>query len=136
MNEMYDMSVVIHLVAVIVLVGLIVLNISILKAEKDIHQYAYKMRKLLPISYSMIVIIIFTGAVMMAAKHLEFSTANIAMIILSLYLIPVEIKRYKSLKHLNIKAENAFENYKKSAQKILISELGLIVLISIWMFIL
>jgi hypothetical protein len=133
MDEMYNLSVDIHLGAVVILVGLIAYNIFLLSREPDIRTYAYKMRVVIPFSYFMIFTIIFTGAIMMAAKHLDFTIENIVMIILSLYLIPAEIKRYKILKRTNPKENGAFETYKNIGFKILASELGLIMLISIWM---
>lgn len=135
MNEMYDLSVSIHLGAVVILVGLIAYNIFLLSSTQEIRQYAYKMRTIIPFSYFMIFTIIFTGAVMMAAKHLDFTMQNIAMIILSLYIIPSEIKRYKILKRTNPKEHGAFEEYKNIGFKILASELALIMVISVWMMI-
>jgi len=56
------------------------------------------------------------------------------MILLSIILIVFEIKRSKPLKYASIAEEGAFEKYKKEAQTILISEIALIVLVSLWMF--
>ena len=71
---------------------------------------------------------------MMAAKHLEFSVANIVMIVLSVVIIIFEIKRSKPLKYASIADEGAFEKYKKDATSILVAEMALIVMISIWMY--
>ena len=78
---------------------------------------------------------IFTGMVMMAAKQLSFTVPNVAMILLSVVLIVFEIRRSKPLKYASIAEEGAFEKYKKDARTILASEIVLIILISIWMFI-
>jgi hypothetical protein len=88
----------------------------------------------MPISLSLIIITIFTGIVMMAGKHLNFSFANIVMIMLSIIFIGLEVKRYKTLKYeTDIKQENAFERYKQKAFRILGIEMALLVAMSAWM---
>jgi len=56
------------------------------------------------------------------------------MIVLSVVLIVFEMKRSKPLKYASIAEEGAFEKYKKDASMILVSEIALIIMISIWMY--
>lgn len=91
----------------------------------------------MPISGSLIALILFTGAVMMAAKHLEFTIANIAMIVIAIVMIILEAKRYKTLKRkTDITQEDAFGEYKQKAFRFLGIEMALLVSMSIWMMIL
>ncbi len=91
----------------------------------------------MPISGSLIALILFTGAVMMAAKHLEFSFANIAMIVIAIVMIILEAKRYKTLKRkTDITQESAFSEYKQKAFRFLGIEMALLVSMSVWMMIL
>jgi hypothetical protein len=135
MNEMYNMSIDIHWMGVVAMAVVIVGNILHVKMANDIHFFAKKMRQIMPVMASLLFIILFTGVVMMAAKHLDFSIENIVMILFNIVLIVLEAKRYASLKHCNIKEENVFENYKVKAFKILTIELTGTLLITAWMLI-
>lgn len=77
---------------------------------------------------------LFTGIVMMAAKHLNFTIENIVMIFIGVVLIVLEAKRAKMLRFLNAKKERALEAYKPFGLKILYIEFLLITLISLWMW--
>jgi len=135
MNEMYNMSIVTHFYGVVwILVG-IVINLMILKVASNIAIYKRQMRIFTPIHSIGIGMVIFTGVVMMAAKHLNFSIENIVMIIFALAIIILEAKRAKTLKYLNPKVENGLENFKPLATNILLFEIFITLLISTWMVI-
>lgn len=135
MNEMYNMGLSIHSIATGVLLGVVLMNIVLLMKIKDLVKYKRNMSlMLMPLSSMVLGAVIFTGIVMMAAKHLEFSVANIVMILLSFALIYLEIKRVKLLKYINVKKERALEAYKSFALRILYIEFVLISLISLWMW--
>ncbi len=84
MEALYTMGLEIHTVGVVVLMGVVMFNIAMLAFSKQIVMYAKRMRIVMPISSSLIALVLFTGSIMMAAKHLEFTLANIAMIVLGL----------------------------------------------------
>jgi len=134
MNAMYDMSLSIHWWGVLLLIGIFLASLWQLNRSKDVLAYLRKMRIQGPLIFMAMFIPIFTGMVMMAAKHLDFTIANIIMILLSIILIVFEIRRSKPLKFASIAEEGAFEMYKKEARMILISEIALIILVSLWMF--
>ncbi|MCJ7766025.1 MAG: hypothetical protein MUP09_08815 [Thiovulaceae bacterium] len=129
------MSLTIHGWGVLLLAGIFLATLWQLNRSEDVLAYLRKMRIQGPLTFMAMFVPIFTGMVMMAAKHLSFTIPNIAMVVLSVVLVVFEIKRYKPLKYGSIMEEGAFDKYKKEAQTILISETALIVLISIWMFI-
>ena len=134
MEALYRTGLEIHFVGVVVLVSVVMFNIIMLALSRQIIRYAKRLRIVIPISSSLITITIFTGIVMMAAKHLNFSLANIAMIVVSILFIVLEVKRYKILKHeTNIKHENAFVLYKKKAFRLLGIQMALLVVMSVWM---
>lgn len=71
---------------------------------------------------------------MMAAKHLHFTFANIAMITIAIVMIILEAKRYKTLKRkTDITQEGAFSEYKKKAFRFLGIEISLLIAITFWM---
>ena len=134
MNQMYNMSLSIHEVGIFLLLFVFAGSLWQLKNANDLMVYLKKMRIQSPMIMMLMFVPIFTGMVMMAAKHLEFTVANIVMIVLSIVLIVFEIKRSKPLKYASIAEEGAFEHYKKDAKTILVAEMALIVMISIWMY--
>ncbi|MEA1919884.1 MAG: hypothetical protein U9N52_08600 [Campylobacterota bacterium] len=134
MNEMYTMSVDIHMMGVVMMMAVILGNLLHVTMADDIRIYAKKMRQIMPIISSLMFLLLFTGTVMMAAKHLDFTIENIIMIVFNIFLIILETKRYMSLKHCNPNKENVFENYKIKATKILWIELLGTLVISIWMW--
>ncbi len=137
MEAMYKTGLNIHYFGVIVLMGVVVFNIVMLSLSHHIIRYAKRMRIVMPISGSLIALILFTGAVMMAAKHLEFTFANIAMIVIAIVMIILEAKRYKNLKRrTDITQEGAFGEYKQKAFRFLGIEMALLVSMSVWMMVL
>lgn len=134
MEALYTTGLEIHFVGVVVLMAVVMFNIIMLLLSHQIIRYAKRLRIVMPISSSLIIITIFTGVVMMASKHLSFSLANIAMMVLSILFIVLEVKRYKMLKHeTDIKQENAFTLYKKKALRVLGIEMALLIVMSAWM---
>ncbi len=134
MNEMYNMSIVSHYYSVIGILVVILANIWMLNSAKNIANYQRQMRIFTPMGSIAIGSIIFTGVIMMAAKHLNFTIENILMIVFAVSIIILEVKRAKGLKYLNPKLENALENFKTQAIKLLFAEVILTMSISVWMW--
>lgn len=129
MQEMYQMSINIHATGVLALIVVVVLNMIILKISSDIVAYSKKMRRLMPISSSILALIIFTGVVMIAAKHLDFTPQNIVMILFALIAIVVDVYRYKSLK---ASTQDRFRSYQQRVYALFVSELVLLVAVIVW----
>jgi 4-amino-4-deoxy-L-arabinose transferase-like glycosyltransferase len=124
----------IHYFGVIVLMGVVVFNLAMLALSQQVVRYAKRMRIVMPVSASLLALILFTGAVMMAAKHLAFTLPNIAMIAIAVVIIVLEAKRYKTLKRrTDITNEGAFAAYKSKAFRFLGIELALLAGMSGWM---
>ena len=135
MNEMYNMGLSLHSIGGIALVGVVFLNIFMLRIAKDLQKYKRLMSIfLLPLTATVIGLDIFTGVIMMAAKHLDFTIANIVMIIISIILIVLEAKRAKSLKYINPNKDRALEAYKGYGIKLLYIEAAWVLVIFIWMW--
>jgi len=135
MNEMYNMGLSIHSIGGIALTGVIFLNIFFLRSAKDLQKYKRLMSiVLLPLTATVIGLEIFTGVIMMAAKHLDFTIENIVMIAISILLIVLEVKRAKSLKYMNPNKERSLEAYKNYGIKFLYIELVWILVIFLWMW--
>jgi SNF family Na+-dependent transporter len=115
--------------------GVNLVNIFMLSVAKNINKYRRNTSLFIPIGMTMIGVLIFTGIVMMAAKHLDFTIENIIMILFATILIVLENKRSKALIYLDTRVENSFETYKKYAIKIFMLEIVTVLSISLWMWI-
>ncbi|QOP46440.1 hypothetical protein FM071_09100 [Sulfurimonas paralvinellae] len=129
------MGLALHSWSAIAVLVMIFINLFILISSEDLAKYK-RANSLywVPLEITVLGSLLFTGVVMMAAKHLEFSVENIAMIILGIVLIVLEAKRLKALKYLSTKKENAFNVYKPFGRTILQAEFILVLLMSLWMW--
>jgi hypothetical protein len=135
MNEMYSMGLSLHSIGAAAILAVVFLNLFILISYNDLKKYRRINSVFLqPLTFTAYGLAVFTGIVMMAAKHLEFSFANIVMIVISVVFIVLEMKRLKALKFLNEKKDHAFNAYKPIARTILQVEFAIIVLISLAMW--
>ena len=135
MNEMYSMGLSLHSLSVVAILAVIFINLFILMSAKDLKKYKrIHALYLNPLVITVLGSLLFTGVVMMAAKHLQFSLANIAMIVLGVVLIVLEAKRSKALKNLSETKEHALYVYKPFGRTLLQIEFILVVLISLWMW--
>lgn len=135
MNEMYNMGLSLHSIAAVAILIVIFLNLYFLISYSDLEKYKRVMSIFLtPLTATTLGFVIFTGVIMMAAKHLDFTLANIAMIIISIIFIGLEVKRIKTLKYMDASKERAFTAYKPLARTILQIEFLMVLVISIWMW--
>jgi hypothetical protein len=134
MNEMYDMSIVTHNFGVIGILIVVFINLGLLLSATDIKKYKRVMSLFTPIGSLAIGGVIFTGIVMMAAKHLHFTIENVVMILFAIGVISLEVTRAKTLKRLSILQENALADFKIFATKLLLLEAAATLLMSAWMW--
>jgi len=129
------MGIVTHYYGVVAVIGVIVLNLYKLYSAKSIVDYKRFNSLFNPIGSTFIGSVIFTGVLMMAAKHLDFTIPNILMIIIAIYVIVLEVKRSKKLKFIRNDDLEKFALYKIEVYKLLSIQTILIVLISAWMLV-
>ncbi|QOP44405.1 hypothetical protein FJR45_10780 [Sulfurimonas sediminis] len=135
MNEMYNMGLSLHSWSAVAILVMIFINLFFLISFQELSKYKrVNTLYLTPLTMTILGSLLFTGIVMMAAKHLHFSIENIAMILLGVVLIVLETKRLKALKYLSTKKEHAFNAYKPFARTILQAEFVLVLLMSLWMW--
>lgn len=137
MNEMYSMGLSLHSIGSAAILVAIFLNLFMLISSQDLAKYKRVSSVVVwPLTFTVLSTVIFTGVIMMAAKHLDFTFANIVMILVSVILMALEAKRVKSLKYLDEKKDHAFNAYKPIARTILQVEFMLVALLSLWMWLL
>ncbi len=125
MEYMYNLGVLAHSYSVYGILLVILINFIVIFKETDLHKLRRFMIIFTPMGSVMLASAIFTGVILMAAKHLAFESANILMIIVGILLIVLEAKRSKALRY--IKQKELIE-YKKTAYSLLGIEVILIVL--------
>jgi len=135
MNEMYNLSIVTHNYSVLVILAVISINLYKIFTAEQIQAYRRYYMLYNPMGIMVIASILFTGMIMMAAKHLDFSVANILMIAFGIVLIVLESKRSKKLKYLMNNDKDGFLAYKKFSIKVLVTEFILSLLLYIGMMI-
>lgn len=137
MNEMYTMGLSLHSMSSIAILAVIFMNLFLLISNNDLKKYKKLHSVVLwPITFTVLGVTIFTGIIMMAAKHLDFTFANVVMILISIVYIALEAKRVKGLKYLSETKDHALNAYKPIARTILQVEFILVLLLSVGMWLL
>ena len=81
MNEMYSIGLSLHSIGGVVVLVVIFLNLYYLISINDLKKYKrFNSIVLWPFTFTTLGLVLFTGTIMMAAKHLDFTFANIIMI--------------------------------------------------------
>jgi len=133
MNEMYNMSIVAHYYSVVAVFLSILLNLVMLVKANDIEKHKRFVSLYNPIGGTFMGGIIFTGIVMIAAKHLDFTVENILMILIAMYMIWLDIKRNKALKIIRTDFHSSFQFYRLFAMRMLVMQMLVLLAMSIWM---
>lgn len=130
MNEMYEMSQNIHIYSVIAMVFTLMLMMVLHKSKGEQESFVKTMAISMVFYASFIGSTALTGMIMMAAKHLSFTAANILMIVALLAVIVLEVKRNKVLKMLVKYKRVELDVYKKVAFNFEVIELAIILGVS------
>jgi len=133
MEMMYKTSLQLHFGLVLVWMGVILFNAAMVQFAVQAPEYVRRARIAMPFSVMAIAAMAFTGTVMMAAKHLAFSIENIAMILVTVMLVVLESRRYKSVRRLRTALEDALHLYRPYALKLLGAEFVVTLLMTVWM---
>ncbi len=119
MDYMYDFGISAHTFLVYGILLVILINFLVTYTAKELAALRRFMTIFTPMGSVMLAGAIFTGIVLMAAKHLDFTIQNIVMITASVVLIVLEVVRSKALRRTT---KEHFSNYRLTAYKVLIAE--------------
>lgn len=139
MDAMYTLGLSIHSVTTVCYLLMIILNIVVLYKFEDDHRYKrVNAIFLAPFTFMILSFVLFTGVIMMAAKHLDFTIQNSAMVLLSVVIVYFEIKRAKALRFVQADdddiEEMIFEEYKAVFLRTLFIEFFGVLFIALWMW--
>lgn len=133
MDEMYSMSILAHNYSVLAILLAVGVNFYKLLSAKSVKEYRKFVMLFNAVGSTLLGFIIFTGVVMMAAKHLEFTIENIVMIVFSVVFIILEGKRAKAFKYIMNDDFESFLLFREKAKKIFTFEFVVTLIIYIWM---
>lgn len=131
MDIMQD-SITTHIYAIFFFLAVMLFNLYSLYTQKEFMVLAKRLKFMTPIYHLSNAIIIYTGAIIAAYRH-SFSVAIAIMIAASIFLMVIEIKRYKKqrvIKSTDIVLQEAFYIYAKKIYTIEIMVLIIVYMIS------
>ena len=120
MNEFITLSIQLHIVCVVLLVGIILMNVYWLRQKRTFFTLSKRLELLAPQYFIVLSAIFFTGIIVMAVGQFSFSWAVLEMIVVWVMLVAIGMKGHK-------KNEQAQELYKQFAMN---KELFALVLIA------
>jgi hypothetical protein len=97
MNQMYAMSVDIHLFSVLALMIIMLVMMLLHTSKNDLGLLVTKIQGVTIVYLCFLGFAVLTGAIMMAAQHLSFTPANLLMVLAAFAVLILEIKRNKAL---------------------------------------
>ena len=130
MEEMYAMSQDIHMFSVVALLIILIFMLFVHKSKAEFEAYVKRVQILMTVHISLLASVVLTGAIMMAAKHLSFTPANLLMIISIFIILTLEIKRNRALVKVTKLKQMEPDVCKKLAFKYHLIELVLIIAVS------
>ena len=116
MDELIKLSIQLHILFVVLLVGLIVGNLYLLQRNKTFFNLSKRLELLAPQYYIALSAIFFTGLIVMAVQQFSFSARIWEMIFTWVVLLGVAIRTHKRYKKID-KTEVSQNEYKRFALK-------------------
>lgn len=130
MNEMYTMSHYIHVISLIAYLLILVIMLLTHKRQMLFDDYVKKIGMYMVFHITLMSFFVLTGAIMMAAKHLSFTAANLLMILSVVLITALEIRRNKLLAKASKYKLVGEDECKASAFKYQLIELILVLCVS------
>lgn len=130
--ELMQSAIQTHVYTIYFFLGIMLFNLYSVTKEKDFLVLAKRLKFMTPLYHLTNAIVIYTGTIV-AFYAQEFSATIALMIPASIFLLVIEIKRYKKMrviKHDQIELQNEFLRYAKKIYTIEISVLVAVYIIS------
>ena len=130
--ELMQSAITTHIYAIYIFLGIMLFNLYSVVTKKDFISLAKRLKFMTPIYHLTNAIVIYTGTIV-AFYAQTFSFTIALMIPASIFLLVIEIKRYKKMrviKHDQIELQNEFFAYAKKIYTIEISVIIAVYIIS------
>lgn len=121
-----------HIYAIFFFLGIMLFNLYTVSTQNNFMLLAKQLKFMTPLYHLTNAIVIYTGAIIAAYKH-TFTLAMVVMIAASIFLMVIEIKRYKKqrvIKSADVDLQEAFYLYAKKIYTIEIMVLIAVYIIS------
>ena len=128
--ELMQSAVTTHVYVIYFFLAVMLFNLYSVLTQKDFIRLAKRLRFMTPLYHLTNAIVIYTGAIVAFYAHI-FSITIFLMIPASIFLLVIEIKRYKKMRVIKLSDIAAQEAFYKFAKKIYIIEITVIVSIYI-----
>lgn len=119
-----------HIYTIYIFLFVMLLNLYFVITDKNFISIAKKLKFMTPIYHLINTIVIYTGT-MIIVYNKQFSLTIVFMIIASIFLLVIEIKRYKKMRVIKSQDTKLQEDFYKYAKKIYIIEILVLVLVYI-----
>ena len=124
--EFVDTSVTWHVYAIVILVLIMINNLfNVLKVD-DYITLVKKLKIMTPIYHSMNAVVAYTGGIVAAFSH-DLSITVILMLATTIFIMVLEIKRYKKMRVIKLDEIEKQNEFRKFAKKIYMMEISAVV---------
>ena len=124
--ELVGTSITWHVYAIVILVLIMINNLFTVLKVDDYFTMAKRLKLMTPIYNSMNAIVAYTGAIVAAFSH-DFSITVILMLATTIFIMVLEIKRYKKMRVIKVAEVEKQQEFRVFAKKIYMLEIGAIV---------
>jgi hypothetical protein len=115
-----------HVYAIVILVLIMVNNLFTVLKTNDYITLVRKLKRMTPIYHSMNAVVAYTGGIIAAYSH-DLSITVILMLATTIFVMVLEIKRYKKMRVIKLAEVEKQEEFVKFARKIYMMEISAIV---------
>ncbi|WP_262363681.1 hypothetical protein [Aliarcobacter cryaerophilus] len=119
-----------HIYAIYIFLGIILFNLYSVVTKKDFISLAKRLKFMIPIYHLSNAVVIYTGTIV-AFYAQQFSFTIVLMIPASIFLLVIEIKRYKKQRVIKVADIKLQEDFYIYAKKIYIIEIAVLLAVYI-----
>lgn len=124
--DILDEAITTHVFMLFVFLGVMVFNLVSVLNAKEFVPLARRLKFMTPLYHSINAVIIYTGMIVAAYSH-DLSPTIILMIISGIFLLVIEIKRYKKQRVIKVQDKKLQEEFFVYAKKIYFIEIGVLI---------
>jgi len=128
--ELMQDAITIHIYAIYIFLAVMLFNLYSVLTKKDFLSLGKKLKFMTPVYHLSNAIVIYTGTIVAFYAH-YFSTTIALMIPASIFLLVIEIKRYKKMRIIKLADTELQERFYIYAKKIYIIEIAVLLFVFI-----
>lgn len=133
--EMMQSAIIAHVYAIYIFLGIMLFNLYSVNTQKDFVSLAKRLKFMTPVYHLSNAIVIYTGTIV--AFYAQYFSVTVALMIpTSIFLLVIEIKRYKKQRVIKVADKKLQEDFYLFAKKIYKIEILVLVSVAVisWIF--